>query len=65
MGKTQLVSLDCSHKNGAIDMKMNGSVLEKKIIFLNNGVDFLYILNLIGALTLYLLLKLHPGKLHP
>ena len=32
-GKTQLVSLDRSKKTGAIDVKMDGSVLEKKNIF--------------------------------
>ena len=29
-GKTQLVSFDWSNNNGAIDVKMDGSVLEKK-----------------------------------
>ena len=32
-GKTQLVSYDWSKNTGAIDVKMDGSVLEKKIIF--------------------------------
>ena len=32
-GKTQLVSFDWSNNNGSIDVKMDGSVLEKKIIF--------------------------------
>ena len=32
-GKTQLASFDCSNNNGSIDVKMDGSVLEKKIIF--------------------------------
>ena len=29
-GKTQLVSFDRSKKNGSIDVKMDGSVLEEK-----------------------------------
>ena len=32
-GKTQLVSFDRSNNNGSIDVKMNGSVLEKKSSF--------------------------------
>ena len=32
-GKTQLVWFDQSNNTGAIDVKMNGSVLEEKIIF--------------------------------
>ena len=32
-GKTQLVSFDWSNKNGSIDVKMDCSVLEEKIIF--------------------------------
>ena len=32
-GKTQLVSLDRSNNNGSIDVKMDGSVLEKKSSF--------------------------------
>ena len=32
-GKTQLVLLDQSNINGSIDVKMDGSVLEEKIIF--------------------------------
>ena len=32
-GKTQLVSFDWSDNTGAIDVKMDGSVLEEKIIF--------------------------------
>ena len=31
VGKTQLVLLDWSRNNGAIDMKMDGSVLEQKL----------------------------------
>ena len=33
VGKTQLVSFDWSNNSGAIDVKMNGSVPEEKIIF--------------------------------
>ena len=32
-GKTQLVSFDWSNNTGAIDVKMDGSILEEKIIF--------------------------------
>ena len=32
-GKTQLVSFDRSDNTGAVDMKMDGSVLEEKISF--------------------------------
>ena len=32
-GKTQLVSLDWSHNNGSIDVKVEGSVLEEKSSF--------------------------------
>ena len=32
-GKTQLVLFDRPNNNGSIDVKMDGSVLEKKIIF--------------------------------
>ena len=32
-GKTQLVSFDRSNNNGSIDVKMDGSVLEKKSSF--------------------------------
>ena len=33
VGKTQLVSFDWSNNTGAIDVKMDGSILEEKIIF--------------------------------
>ena len=32
-GKTQLVSFDHSNNNGSIDVKMDGSILEKKSSF--------------------------------
>ena len=57
-GKTQLVSFDWSNNTGAIDVKMNGSVLEEKLSFKMLGLN--YLLNWIGALTLSLLLKLSP-----
>ena len=59
--KTRLVSFDQS--NGAIDEKMNGSALEKKSSFKMLGLVSL--VNLIGTLTLSLLLKLPPRKLMP
>ena len=39
-GKTQLVSFDWSNKNGSIDVKMNGSVLEQKSSFKMLGLIF-------------------------
>ena len=40
-GKTQLVSFDQSNNTGAIDVKMDGSVLEKKSSFKMLGLTFL------------------------
>ena len=57
-GKTQLVLFDWSNNIGAIDVKMDGSVLEEKLSFKRLGLTFL--LNWIGTLTLSLLLKLPP-----
>ena len=56
-GKTQLVSFDQSNNTGCIDGKMDGSVLEEKL-FKMLRLTFPSLLNWIGALTLYLLLKL-------
>ena len=39
-GKTQLVSFDQSNKNGSIDVKMDGSVLEEKSYFEILGLTF-------------------------
>ena len=39
-GKTLLVSFDHSNNNGAIDVKMNGSVLEEKSCFQMLGLMF-------------------------
>ena len=39
-GKTQLVSVDQSNNTGAIDVKMDGSVLEKKPSFKMLGLTF-------------------------
>ena len=60
-GKTRLVSFDHSNNTGAIDMKMNSSVLEEKSFFKMLGS--LSLLNWIGFLTLILLLKATPRKL--
>ena len=60
-GKTQVVLFDKSKKTGAIDVKMDGSVLEEKTSFKMLGLTFSS--KLVGALTLSLLLKLPPGKL--
>ena len=39
-GKTQLVSFDCSNNTGAIDVEMDGSVLEEKSSFKMLGLPF-------------------------
>ena len=39
-GKTQLVSFERSHNTGAIDVKMDGSVLEEKSSFAMQGLSF-------------------------
>ena len=39
-GKTQLVSFDWSNKNGSIDVKMGGSILEEKSSFKMLGLTF-------------------------
>ena len=39
-GKTQLVSFDQSNKNGSLDLKMDGSVLEEKSSFKMLGLTF-------------------------
>ena len=39
-GKTHLVSFDRSNKNGSIDVKMDGSVLEEKSYFKMLGLTF-------------------------
>ena len=39
-GKTQLVSFDRSNNNGSIDVKMGGSILEKKSSFKLLGLTF-------------------------
>ena len=59
-GKTQLVSYDQSNNTGAIDVKLEGSVLEKKSTFKMLVLSFL---NWIGAITLSLLVKLPLRKL--
>ena len=39
-GKTQLVSFDRSNNNGAIDVKVEGSVLGEKLSFKMLGLTF-------------------------
>ena len=39
-GKTQLVSFDRSNNSGSIDVKLDGSVLEKKSSFKMLGLTF-------------------------
>ena len=58
---TQLVSFDWSNNTGAINVKMDGSVLEQNHRLRCWG--WLSLLSWIGAVTLFLLLKLH--KLEP
>ena len=41
-GKTQLVSFDRSNNNGAIDVKMDGPVLEEKDFLFQIGLGLLY-----------------------
>ena len=48
-GKTQLVVFDWYKNSAAIDVKMNGSVIEEKLAFKICGLLFLS--NWIGALT--------------
>ena len=62
-GKTQVVAFDQSNNTGAIDVKMDGSVLEVKSLFKILGL--LFLLNWIGAIALCLLLKVPPRKLEP
>ena len=59
-GKTQLVSFDQSNNTGAIDVKLEGSVLEEKSTFKMLVLSFL---NWVGAITLSLLVKLPLRKL--
>ena len=40
-GKTQLVSVDQSNNTDAIDVRMDGSILEKNSSFKDAGVDIL------------------------
>ena len=58
-----MVSFEQSNNTGAIDDKMDGSVLEEKLSFKMLGSHSF--LKYIGALTLSLLLKVPPRKLEP
>ena len=60
-GKTQLILFDWSNNSSAIDVTMDGSVLEKNNLLRCWG--WLSLLNWIRAHTLLLLLKLSPRKL--
>ena len=62
-GKTQLILFDWSNSTGAIDVKMDESVLEGKSSFKVLGC--LSLLNWLGVLTLSLLLQLPPRKFEP
>ena len=61
--KTQMVSFDWSDNTGAVDVKMDGSVLEEKLSFKMLGLTFSFKLD--WALTLSLLLKVPPRELEP
>ena len=58
----QPVCFDKSNNTGALDVKMDGSVLEEKSL---RNWGWLCLLNWIRALVLSLLLKLPPRKLKP
>ena len=52
-GKTQLVSFNWSNNAGAVDVKMNGSVLEEKSSFKILGIILLKFISPEAALYLY------------
>ena len=60
-GKTQLVSFDWSNNTGAIDVKMDGSVLEEKLSFKMLGLTFSSKLDC-GS---YIISISNPRKLEP
>ena len=62
-GKIQLVLYDRSIKTGAIHVKMDGYILEKKKSL--KLLELAFFLNWIGAHKQFLLLKLPPRKLEP
>ena len=62
-GKAQLVSFDPSNKNGSIDVKLGGSVLEETSSFEMQGLTSSSKLDWGPSLTLSLLLKLPARKL--
>ena len=62
-GKTQLVSFDQSKNTGAIDMKMDGSVLEEKTSFKMLGLTFSS--KLVWDSYIVSIAKLPPRKLEP
>ena len=61
--KTRLVLFDQSNNTGAIDVKMDWSVIDKKSLFKMLG--WLSLLNRISVLTLFLLLQVPPRKMKP
>ena len=60
--KLRLVSFDWSDNSIAMDVKMDGSALEKKIVIFQDAGTLCY-LNSTGALMLSLLLKVPPRKM--
>ena len=62
-GKTQLVSFDQSKNTGAIDVKMDGSVLEEKSSFKKLGLTFSSKLD--WGSYIVSIAKLPPRKLEP
>ena len=62
-GKIQPDSFDGSNYAGTIDVKLDGSALEEKLLFRILGLSFSS--NLDWGLTLSLLLQILPKKLKP
>ena len=62
-GKTQQISFDRSNNTSAIDMKMNGSVLEKKTSLQMLGLTFSYGID--WGSYIISIAKLPPRKLEP
>ena len=48
-GKNQLVSFDWSNNTGAIDVKMDGSVLEEKLYFKMLSLSFFFFCKLVWS----------------
>ena len=62
-GEAKLISFDRSNNTGAIDVKMDESVLEKKSSFKMLGLTFSSELD--SSSHIISIVKLHPRKLEP